>query len=317
MKHTGVLHYQLLLSAFVVTALSALFIVFPLKASALDMASQTQQILPLGGSNCSPIQVSNFTPYIYNGSLDSFEFTVADASYVAVVGSVGNTSIPFRLMTRFPGSAGGIRIHVDVDSTSLTAGSVPITITLLSAQTGQAVCASVATVSLGSGTAAQAPSSPTYISPKPTPISTTTSIQTQSAVTSMPQGSMSTGTATVTTSALSSGIIYSPLERLCSSQTHAYRVWLVLLVLYAIIVGGLLWLEFPMAWSWAQTPERVASSILVLLILLLGFWYFSIPCRAALWMPLAAFLIAILGLLAAFWNHPRMTQLLLVETSRR
>jgi hypothetical protein len=68
-----------------------------------------------------------------------------------------------------------------------------------------------------------------------------------------------------------------------------------------------------MSWAWAQTPERVATAILVLLVLLLGFWYLSADCRAALWMPLVAFLIAILGLLAAFWNHPKMTRLLLIE----
>jgi hypothetical protein len=52
------------------------------------------------------------------------------------------------------------------------------------------------------------------------------------------------------------------------------------------------------------------------LLLLLGFWYVSAACRAALWMPLVAFLIAILGLLAAFWNHPRVTQLLLTKDSK-
>ena len=77
-----------------------------------------------------------------------------------------------------------------------------------------------------------------------------------------------------------------------------------------------MWAEFPMSLSWARTPERIATIILVLLLLLLGFWYFSVSCRAALWMPLVAFLIAVLGLLAAFWNHPRVTQLLLIQETK-
>ena len=318
MKHTGVSTYQLLLSAFTVTALSVLFAVMPLKASALEVASQTQQILPPGGNSCAPIQVTNFTPYIYDNALNSFEFTVSDASYVAIVGSVGNTSIPLHFITRLPSPTGGVRIHVDVDTTPLI-GTVPVTITLLSAQTGQPVCASVIAVSLGSGAVAQTPTYPTYVAPASVPSKTPVhSTSATSAPASASQGNVTTattGTTTVVAPVVTSGIMMSPLERLCSSAMSAYRLWLILLVLYAIIVGGLLWLEFPMSWSWAQTPERVASTILVLLILLLGFWYFSIPCRAALWMPLVAFLIAILGLLAAFWNHPRMTQLLLIENT--
>ena len=103
------------------------------------------------------------------------------------------------------------------------------------------------------------------------------------------------------------------IQDLCASETSAYRLWVILLVLFALIVGAALWAEFPMSAAWARTPERIATAILVLLLLLLAFWYFSVSCRAALWMPLVAFLIAVLGLLAAFWNHPRVTQLLLIQ----
>jgi cytochrome bd-type quinol oxidase subunit 2 len=106
------------------------------------------------------------------------------------------------------------------------------------------------------------------------------------------------------------------LRNVCASDTSAYRLWLILLVLYALIVGAALWAEFPMSMAWARTPERIATIILGLLLLLLAFWYFSISCRAALWMPLMAFLIAVLGLLAAFWNHPRVTQMLLIQETK-
>jgi phosphoglycerol transferase MdoB-like AlkP superfamily enzyme len=123
----------------------------------------------------------------------------------------------------------------------------------------------------------------------------------------------STTTASSTVVAPVVNILQGPFKDLCASQASAFRLWLILLVLYTIVVGGLLWLEFPISWAWAQTAERVAIAILGLLVLLLGFWYFSAACRAALWMPLVAFLVAVLGLLAAFWNHPKIVQLLLIE----
>ena len=319
MKYTGVSSYQLLIVAFAI-ALFSLFAILPTKASALEVNTQTQQILPLGANTCAPISAVNFTPYIYNGSLDSFDFIVSDPSYVAVLGSVGNTSIPLHSMTRSTDVSGAIRSHFDINSTPLI-GSVPVTVTLLSARTGAPVCAAVVSVNIGSGPVVSipvpsAPSSNVPVQSKPTAVTVTPSPVASAPATNTPapgagQGSMITGTATEQSA--TGTILNNPFKTLCASEASAYRLWLILLVLYALVVGGLLWLEFPMSWNWAKTPERVASIILVLLVLLLAFWYLSSACRAALWMPLLAFLIAILGLLAAFWNHPRVTQLLLLE----
>jgi hypothetical protein len=303
MKYERVSIYQSLFFAFMALALFTILGVMPGKASALDVASQTQQILPLGANNCAPIQVTNFTPYIYDNALNSFDFTVSDPSYVAVVGSVGNTSIPLSFMTRYTDASGGVRYHMDVNTTPIT-GTVPVTITLLSARAGQPVCASVIATKLGSGPVATAPSAPVQ---KPAPSVTP--------VPTKPTVSVSGSTSAATSTAVVS-VWQNPLKSICASAASAFRLWLILLVLFAIVVGGLLWLEFPMSWTWAQTPERVATYILVLLILLLGFWYLSPSCRAALWMPLVAFLIAILGLLAAFWNHPGVTRLLLIEEKK-
>jgi hypothetical protein len=318
MKQAGVsLHYQLLLSVFVVTALFVSLNAFPLKASALEISSQTQQILPPGSNTCIPISATNFTPYVYDGNLDSFEFTVPDSSYIAVAGSVGNTSIPFELMTRRVDASGAVHIHVDIASTPVV-GTLPLQVTLISAPTDQPVCLSIVSMSVGSGPiansqsaiprnvpAAPAPTTPVTVAPPVQTVSTGTTTSVQAGMT----------TATSSPALISLGIIRNPLRGICASQASAYRLWLILLVLFAIIVGLLLWAEFPMSLDWARTPERIATIILVLLLLLLGFWYVSISCRAALWMPLLAFLIAILGLLAAFWNHPRVTQLLLIQDS--
>ncbi len=317
MKQVGVTTYQLFVLALAATALAFFLTAFPTNASALEVAAQTAQVLPVGGNSCAPVSVSGFTPYIYDGALHSFEFTVSDPSYVALLGSVGNTSIPFNLMTRRVDASGMLRVHADIGTTPIV-GTLPLTVTLLSARTGSPVCMTVVSMSVGSGPVAiqSQPASTTTVTPSVAPITTVAKPAVK------PTAAPSTTTATqapTVTSAVPGPVVKTvsnPLRNICSTDAGAYRLWLILLVLYTLIVGAALWAEFPMAAAWARTPERIATVILGLLLLLLAFWYFSISCRAALWMPLAAFLIAVLGLLAAFWNHPRVTQLLLIQETK-
>ncbi|OGG52448.1 hypothetical protein A2851_05415 [Candidatus Kaiserbacteria bacterium RIFCSPHIGHO2_01_FULL_53_29] len=325
--------YQLLL---LVLATSALFVslsAFPMKVSALEIPTQTQQVLPPGSNTCAALSAKDFTPYIYNGALHSFEFTIPDASYVALLGSVGNTPLPFVLMTRRVEASGVVRVHVDIATTPIR-GTLPLRVTLFSARTGQPVCAAVVSMSVGSGPIGGG-SSPITQTPPATPVTysgstysnfsntsgsdntTPTSDTTATDSDTLSSASSSQEAETVSATPTSSvvGTMQNTFKSICASDASAYRLWLILLVLYALIVGAALWAEFPMSVPWARTPERIATIILVLLLLLLGFWYFSVSCRAALWMPLVAFLIAVLGLLAAFWNHPRVTQLLLIQDS--
>ncbi len=318
---------QLLLFVLAATALSFSLAAFPVRASALEVSThistQTAQVVPPGGSACGPISATTFTPYIYDEALHSFEFTVPDASYVGLLGSVGNTSIPFRLITRRVDPSGAVRIHVDIATTPVR-GTLPLQVTLLSARTGQPVCMSLVSMSVvGSGPAVQSkpvavtqPALTTVESAPTSPSSSPTSAVTVPSTSSSGTAPWTTSTQRGTTSATSSSVVstmQNALQNLCASDAGAYRLWLILLVLFTLIVGAALWAEFPMSMPCARTPERVAMIILGLLLLLLGFWYFSVSCRAALWMPLLAFLIAVLGLLAAFWNHPRVTQLLLIQ----
>lgn len=290
-------------------------VIFPSKTSALEVSSRTQQLLPLGGGNaCAQLPVTSFTPYIYDGALHSFEFTVHDASYVAIFGSVGDSSLSFNKLTRRVDASGSVRIHADIETTPIR-GTLPLQVTLLSARTGQPVCLGIVSMSVGSGLVQPppiiAPITPRPAVPAKSPVTTPDAPEVVSS-SSSPSESTATSAPSVTPVV---NTIQSKLSDLCASEASAYRLWLILLVLFALIVGVTLWAEFPMSMPWARTPERIATIILVLLLLLLGFWYLSAACRAALWMPLVAFLIATLGLLAAFWNHPRVTQLLLIKDS--
>lgn len=318
MKQVGFSIYQLSFFVLAATVLTFLLTALPTKASALEVVAQTAQVLPVGGNSCAPVSVANFTPYIYDGALHSFDFTISDPSYVALMGSVGNTSVPFNLMTRRVDASGMLRVHVDIATTPIV-GTLPIKVTLLSSRTGSPVCLTVASMSVGSGPVVvqtvPADTTYTYTAPSAAPVTTTA----QPAAGPVSAPSVAPEAPALTTSVTPSPVVNTmsnPLRNVCATDVGAYRLWLILLVLYTLIVGAALWAEFPMAASWARTPERIATIILGLLLLLLAFWYFSISCRAALWMPLAAFLIAVLGLLAAFWNHPRVTQLLLIQETK-
>lgn len=319
MKHFGFSSYQLLLFVLASVAFSIALAAFPIKAFALDATTQTRQVLPVGGNACPQVSATNFVPYIYDGALHSFEFTISDPSNVAILGSVGNTSIPFNLMTRKTDTSGAVRIHVDVAPTPVS-GSLPITVTMLSARSGSPVCLTVVSVNAVSGLQAIPNTSTTNVPATPTVSAAPSTPSATAAPRPISSDPVPTTQKVLTTSTATGSVVstfQNPLKNMCSSDTSAYRLWLILLVLYMLIVGALLWAEFPMSLPWARTPERIASIILALLLLLLAFWYFSISCRAALWMPLAAFLIAVLGLLAAFWNHPRVTQLLLIQETKK
>lgn len=297
----------------------------PAAASADTISSQTAQVLPPGGATCPQITASNLTPYIYNGALDSFEFTISDPSYVALAGSVGGEGIPFNLMTRM-GAPGGLKIHVDIATTPIT-GTLPLNVTLLSARgAGAPVCLTTVAMTVVTGPIQSGPAAPPT-SGSYTPTQTQTGGGTGAARGSASTGNTTSGAGAASTvsaeksmgssgnelaskAALAVGSLMSLTERACATPRSAERTWLILLLAYLVIVGAALWAEFPAGVSPMRTPERVAAIILVLLLLLLAFWYFSLQCRTALWMPLVAVLIAVLGLLAAFRNHPRITKLL-------
>ena len=300
----------------------------PGKAAAAEIINvQTRQVLPPGGNSCPLLPASSFTPYIYNNALDSFEFTIPDASYVAITGTAGNTPLSFFVMARKIDSSGNLRVHVDIPSMSLT-NTVPIQITLLSSPPGKPTCLSVVSMTIGSGPLqgpipqvnpqatpsipASAPSSSMSPAPAGTSMNTPNSAgTTMSNATATQTSASGTGNAAVAGSVVNT--MQNPIAGLCATQSAAYRLWLLLLVLYVLLVGALLWAEWPLSWAWIRTPEWLAAGILVPFILLLGFWYFSDSCRAGWFVPVIAIIIALAGLFAAFWNHPRVTQLLLIE----
>ncbi len=268
-------------------ALLAFFAVLPLSASAATSAvtTQTAQLLPTGSQSCAPMQITSVTPHVYGGSLDSFDIVTPDASYVSIGGAVGNTLIPFRYMTRSMAQSGQLKIHTDSDPTAVGQGLV-VSLTLLSAANGM-TCATIVSftvlpdasypttpqvtpaVGVAEGTGTQGGSNGGVSAP--TPGASTTSVGTTTAPGSQDDGFCEGG--------------------------GALWLWLTLMVVYAVIVGIAAITRTPFV---QKSPAIPVAMILVPLIILVGFWYFSPACRLASWVPIILLLIAIAGLLAAF-----------------
>ena len=297
--------------------LSAGTSIFPAAATADTVAVQTQQLLPATGGSCIPLSVYGFTPYIYDNSLHSFDFTVTDESYVAISGLVESTSLSFQLMTRWKDASGALRIHVDVPTTPVTDG-LSLSVTLLSAKgVGQPICISVATMSISATGQGIVPAPGTPIGTPVPPsssgggaaapvVKTPTQGQTPGGAgggsTSTPSVSPTTTSATGSSpSALAS--IQDRLVEQCAAG-GAFRLWIVLLAVYALIMITAVFGQLPAPQTYSR-GQRMAT-IIVPFALLLGFWYVVESCRATVWAPGVALLIALLGLLGVHRNDARI-----------
>jgi len=270
-------------------------------------ATNTAQLLPPGGNSCRSVSITGFTPYIYEGALHSFEFTASDASYIGIGGAVGNTSIPFNQITRRIDSNGAARIHVDVPSTQIR-GSLTVGVTMLSA-TGASdpVCITIYSTGVASDGSAQAPAPTPAPSPAPSPVVRPTPTPAPSTPTPAPTP-VPTTTATSAPSATSTSSIVSlqnTLKDMCS-EGGALRIWLVLLVVYALIVVVAI-VGQPQLPPALRSQEWIATAIVVPFLLLFAFWYFVESCRTSAWVPVIATVIALAGLSAAFWERKGTT----------
>ena len=88
-------------------------------------------------------------------------------------------------------------------------------------------------------------------------------------------------------------------DNVCTGA-NVYRLWFILLAIYVVIVAVVVFAE---PWFLEESVIGSTAAILVPLILLLAFWYFSEACRAAAWIPVAACVIAIVGLFLAFREY--------------
>lgn len=268
------------------------FLLMPAAVSAAgDTAARTVPVIAPAGQSCQPLSVLSVLPYVYDGQLDSFDVTLPDGAYVGLIGTAGEQSVPFNQMVRFTNPDGSLRYHVDLDPMSAR-GSVPVSITLLSAIPGQPVCLSVInfTVTVGDAQAAA-----------PVPhASTPTEGRPSEAGTNGPKAQPSTAPADGDEVATTSDGAGSPLRPLFAGMCDdgdAFELWFVLLALFIVIAAFAALAEAPILERFRYLPYAI---ILIPLVLLLAFWYFAPDCRTGSWIPFALLIIAAAGCFIAY-----------------
>ncbi len=298
-----------------VTLISAIFCVglamFPSSISADSISVQTQQIAPAGNNICTSLSAYSFVPYVYDGSLHSFSFTVPDSSYVAIAGSVGESPIPFQLMTR-QGTENNLQVHVDIETTPIS-GSLPVSVTLMSAKGGQAICMSVVLIQVSEPTGEVV----TVPEPETTapPLITIPPITPPVVIGEQPEeeGEIGTGTTSPEVIGEEEGSkvpftiagLQNKLVELCLAGS-APRLWILLVAVYAVIVIVAVFTQLPSPQTYS-VGQRTAT-VIVPFALLAAFWFFSEACRTGLWAPITSIVLALAGLVGIYWNDPRITK---------
>lgn len=280
-----------------------------------DTSVTVRQVLPANGQNaCTPLGVTAPHPYIYDGELNSFDVTITDPSYVAVAGAVGNLQVGYHFFSRWMNPDGTLRIHTDVYRMPVTQ-NLPVSITLISVKNG-VTCVATVTTSI-SGATPVAPS--TNAIPGAGQSLTSAGLQYQPANGRAPARSRIEGRTgargsahanaiknpimlTPSTSASSAPMFVGALHSLGNACAvgGSVKLWVVLLVLYALFVLVLL-LQAPEFFG-ERTYEWNAALILLVFLALLTFWYLSEACRAGPWVAIFASLIAFIGLIAGLFE---------------
>lgn len=276
----------------------------PAFASADTIKSETLTFIPAPGASCVPLQATNFNAFVYDGALHSFEFTVPDASYVAVGGSVGEGVVPFWLTSRRVDQTGALRIHVDLPTTPVVS-TLPATINLLSSKNGQPTCVSTISMSITprSGLTGGTTSNPVGV-PSPVSVPATTPVTTPAPIKDTP---------VVEAPAKTEGVVSAPIPAAISS-TQAFiaklctynngsQVWALLLALYALIVAAALLTPIRSIWGIEEWVLRLGA-VAIPLGFLIAFWFVAESCRAGYMSLIASLIVGGAGAYGVYRTQP-------------
>ena len=294
----------------VATIVSLAMLATPAFAAAGTASVITKQVLPPGTNSCAPLFVKSVTPYIYDGELQSFDIVVSDPAYVPVLGAAGDVSIPFNYMTRRFEPDGSLRLHVD--TTVVVNGTVPVTVTMLSALPGAPVCLSQ--VSFTTDASGNIESSNPISVPTP-PVNTG---DTGSADTGTGMGSASgstssggthsgsnqngsIGTGTVVGSTSSTSTSFGQIVAKMCTKNGAYQLWFILLAIFFVIAAFVGLSEPALALRHGALPALLIGIPLVILLL---FWQFAPDCRLSYFIPIILLVAAAIGLYSAYRTTP-------------
>ncbi len=289
-----VTRYRVLLAALAIVFGFAASIFSPSVAAAEEYRIEVVTAPVFASSICPALPVASFTPYIYEGKLHSFDFTLGGPlSYVPILGSAGNTSFGFTQFSRVSSVPG--KFHADISPLAITS-SFPISISLLSP--GPNTCLSIISIYLlgsSGSTPVSAPPSPARGVSYETPTTVVSHETTEEITTGKPDGY-----APVVAGGLF-GSMFGGIGHMSDycKMGGAARVWIFLIALYAIFLALLVLYREKLP-QVLRSDEALSVMIVGPFLLLFAVWYIAPLCRAATWVPFFATALAIGALLVAF-----------------
>jgi len=280
----------------------------PISVSASTLLP-VQILPPATGKACGPVIVPDIQAHVYGGSLDSFDVTISDPSYVAVSTIVANKAIGFNYITRWLNPDGTLKMHVDLQPMQMTK-DVPIQITFVSVHPDQ----SGSPVTCLFRIPASIPS-PVHLAGQGTGISGQTTPPGHISSPGQGSGNTSSNGSSTATSSNSPGVetAVNSLGNLCTNG-GATRLWVVLLVLFAIFCIILCAQKFEIN---SSVRDWNIGLILAVFVALLIFWYVSSACRTGAWAPALATFITIVGLLYTMLKGDDAQEILLLKDGKR
>ena len=246
--------------------------------------------------SCNTPVIGDFTPYVYNGHLDSFDYYVTDptgTSYVPLATTINGKSIDLNYVSVWhTANSDSVKVHVDVPDELYLAANLTIAIGSLQVTQGPPpICISQAVFHVnlpGSYTPVPVGTNPNPISSNPTPVTTPTPVVSNPipVVSNPTPVGGETATTSTTTPVLSVG-----------GACYTLNVWwLLLLALLDILVSIALLLLMSFI---ANSNGRLIAAVLIPPAVFIAIWYFINTCHGAIWFPILSVILAIIILTAS------------------
>ena len=248
------------------------------------------------GHTCQAPVIGNFTPNIFDGELQSFDFFISptqSAKYLPFGIEIDGQDMALESVSVWNKDTNNTRVHVDVPTSisSSISGNTQVNVAILQLSEGPPpTCIFTNTFTFNASvhsmpTTAPAPVLQTPQAPiDPSPVVPSTEAEARAT------GGDTEGEEEVGASEPEAvfGILGGRAEgEMCESPNQA--VWVgALLIALAVAFATIAWMP-----EVVRTNARLAVAVIVPLIASLLLWYFLDICQSALWFPVAMLLIAI------------------------
>ena len=279
-------------------------------------------------SSCSTPTIGDFTPHVYNGHLDSFDYYVSNPSgtaYLPLSTIVAGKAVDLNYVSIWHNAGTNrVMVHVDVPDELYLPASVTISVgTLQVTQGPPPICVSQATfhVKLPSSY----PPSPTSTASIPVHTNQGTTSGNQTSVNIHPNPSSNPSIVSSTSTGTTSPILSTD-----TSQCRTINVWwLILLAVLDIGISAVLLLLMSFI---AHSNARLIAAVLIPPALFIAVWYFINTCHTDIWFPILSVILAIIVLTASgspeyfeirrrkvmrFFGNGTNTPVRLIETTDR